>query len=118
MKLQALIEELKRQKSLKWDEQCDSSQLRMVVPENQLKFQIRGKDKSLSITKPCHRQIAERLGIPPKYYHRMESEAPDLLVQNVNTWLERTEKAFFIRGLDQCRFLLTRRAAGGCVIKV
>jgi hypothetical protein len=110
MRLQALIEELERQKSLKWDEPCDSSQLRMVLPENQLRFQIRGKDKSFSITKPCHGQVAERLEIPLKYYHRMENEAPDLLVQNVNTWLERTEKAFFIRGLgESARALLSHR---------
>jgi hypothetical protein len=29
----------------------------------------------------------------------METEVPELLVKNVNTWLERKEKDFFIRGL-------------------
>jgi hypothetical protein len=82
----------------------------MVVPENQLKFEIRGMDRSFAITKPCHGQVAERLEIPLKYYHRMESEAPDLLAQNVNTWLERTEKAFFVRGLgESVRALLSHR---------
>ena len=34
-----------------------------------------------------HDQIAERLGIPSKYYDRMRAEAPGLLADNVNTWL-------------------------------
>ena len=33
-----------------------------------------------------HRQIADRLGIPAKYYDRMKQENPDLLHTNVNTW--------------------------------
>jgi hypothetical protein len=98
MKLERLIEELERQKPLKWDKKAGSSELQMLPLENQVKLQI-GSDSSFSIIQPCHVQIAEKLEIPLKYYHKMESEAPELLAENVNTWLNRTKKDFFVRGL-------------------
>jgi hypothetical protein len=98
MKLERLIEELEGQKPLKWDKKAGSSELQMLPLENQVKLQI-GSDSSFSIIQPCHVQIAEKLEIPHKYYHKMESEAPELLAENVNTWLRKTEKDFFIRGL-------------------
>jgi len=109
MKLQSLIDELERQKPLKWDRKLRSSQLEMALAENQPVFQINGS-QSFLITKLCHTQIAEKLEIPLKYYHKMEEEAPELLTENVNTWLERSEKEFFIRGLgDSVRAFLSDR---------
>lgn len=35
-----------------------------------------------------HRQMADKLGIPGKYYDRMATEAPELLCENVNHWLQ------------------------------
>jgi hypothetical protein len=64
-----------------------------------VRFQIDGKDNPFLITRPCHNQIAERLEIPVRYYSKMESEAPELLIENVNTWLKRSSKEVFIRGL-------------------
>jgi len=98
MRLQNLIEELERQKLLKWDQKIDSSQLGMVL-DGSPKFQLNGKENLYPITKPCHNQIAERLEIPVRYYTKMEDEAPELLVENVNTWLKRNSKEVFIRGL-------------------
>jgi len=74
-------------------------------------FQINGNgENAFSITKPCHNQIAEKLDIPLKYYNKMESKAPDLLVENVNTWLHKTDKDFFFRGLgDSVRAFLSDR---------
>jgi hypothetical protein len=98
MRLQNLIEELERQKPLKWDQKIDSSQLGMVLDGNP-KFQLNGRENLFSITKPCHNQIAERLEIPVRYYSKMESEAPELLIENVNTWLKKNSKDVFVRGL-------------------
>ena len=109
MKLQSLIEELERQKPLKWDKRINSSHLEMTLFENQTRFQIHGEN-SFPILKPCHNQIADKLEIPFKYYHKMESEAPELLAENVNTWLKNKEKDFFIRGLgDSIRAFLSER---------
>jgi len=109
MKLQALIEELERQIPLKWDKRANSSELEMTLFEDDLKFKINGED-SFPITKPCHAQIADKLEIPLRYYHKMKDEAPELLAENVNTWLRKTEKDFFIRGLgDSIRAFLSER---------
>jgi hypothetical protein len=109
MKLQSLIEELEKQKSLKWDRRISPSELKMLLLETQVKIQI-GSDSSFSITQPCQIQIAEKLEIPLKYYHKMESEAPELLVENVNTWLQKIKKDFFIRGIqDSIRAVLSER---------
>ena len=109
MKLQSLIDELERQKPLKWDRKLRSSQLEMALAENQPVFQINGSHSFL-ITKLCHTQIAEKLEIPLKYYHKMEEEAPELLAENINTWLKRMDKDFFIRGLgNKVRALLSAR---------
>ncbi len=66
MRLQTLIEELERQKPLKWDQKTDSSQMEMVLSGTQVRFQINGKENPFSITRPCHTQVAERLEIPAK----------------------------------------------------
>jgi hypothetical protein len=98
MKLQSLIEELEKQKPLKWDKRVNSAQIEMALEETSLVLWIENK-KLFSITKPCHAQIAEKLEIPLKYYHKMEESAPELLTENVNTWLRQNEKEIFIRGL-------------------
>ena len=111
MKLENLIKELEKQKPLKWDKRVNSAQIEMHSAGDQGMFQIKGNGKNaFSITKPCHNQIAEKLDIPLKYYNKMESKAPDLLVENVNTWLHKTDKDFFIRGLgDSVRAFLSDR---------
>ena len=100
MDLQFLIEELERQKPLKWDKKINSSHLEMTLIENKSMFHIQN-DQSFPIAKSCHSQIADKLEIPVKYYHKMETESPELLIENVNTWLKKSEKDFFIRGLGE-----------------
>jgi len=108
MRLQDLIDELERQKPLKWDRKIDSSQLEMIQELDHLKLWIGEKDEAFNITRPCHNQIAERLEIPLRYYSKMENEAPELLIENVNTWLQEKPKDVFIRGLgDSVRALLS-----------
>jgi len=99
MKLDEMVKELERQKPLKWDRKVHSSIMEMVAVDSDVRFRINGGDPH-AVTKTCHAQIAERLDIPAKYYHRMVSEAPGLLAENVNTWLDRTKKDFFVRRLD------------------
>ncbi|MFP4082451.1 MAG: hypothetical protein ACLFVG_06795, partial [Candidatus Aminicenantes bacterium] len=93
-----MIDELERQKPLKWDKRINSSQIEMIPFEDHIRFQLQGQE-AFPILKPCHNQIADKLEIPLKYYQKMETEAPELLVKNVNTWLKKKEKDFFIRGL-------------------
>jgi hypothetical protein len=93
-----MIEELETQKPLKWDKKLSAAQIAMALAENTPILRL-PNEELFSITKPCHTQIAEKLEIPLKYYHKMEESAPDLLVSNVNTWLRKNGKDFFIRGL-------------------
>ena len=49
----------------------------------------------------AHKQIADDLGIPTKYYERMLVDRPRLLVENVNTWLQAEPKRTrLVRTLD------------------
>jgi hypothetical protein len=98
MNLQTLIEELETQKPLKWDKKLSAAQIAMALAENTPILRLPGEEL-FSITKPCHSQIAEKLEIPLKYYHKMEESAPELLTENVNTWLRQNGKDVFIRGL-------------------
>jgi hypothetical protein len=108
MKLQSLIEELEGQRPLKWDRKINSTETAMVLDNGQTKFQLNGRDNLFYITRPCHNQIAERFEIPMRYYTKMENEAPELLVENVNTWLKETPKEVFTRGLgDSVRAFLS-----------
>jgi hypothetical protein len=110
MKLQELMEELERQKPLKWDQKIESSRLEMILNESRTRLHLNGNDNHFSITRPCHNQIAERLEIPVRYYSKMENEAPELLIENVNTWFKRSSKDVFIRGLgDSVRAFLSER---------
>lgn len=48
----------------------------------------------------AHGQIADRLGIPSKYYERMRSAAPDLLATNVNRWFTQQPERRMVRTLN------------------
>jgi hypothetical protein len=52
------------------------------------------------INQTAHSQIAARLGIPLKYYQRMQVEAPSLLATNVNEWFVKNRERRMIRLLD------------------
>ena len=109
MNLQTLIEELETQKPLKWDKKLSAAQIAMALAENTPILRLPGEEL-FSITKSCHSQIAEKLEIPLKYYHKMEESAPELLTENVNTWLGQNGKEIFIRGLgNSARAFLSDR---------
>lgn len=55
---------------------------------------------SYSVSDVAHKQIADRLGIPFKYYERMRLEYPDLLDRNINGWLHKNPEKRMLRTLD------------------
>jgi len=48
----------------------------------------------------AHGQIAEKVGIPKRYYDRMATEAPELLTANVNHWMSTSDDRRMFRILD------------------
>ncbi len=84
MNIQELITELERQKPMKWDQTVTSDNLTMTVEGSTPRISL-GNGSYYGITSSCHAQIAERLEIPLKYYHRMMAESPELLAENTNT---------------------------------
>lgn len=51
-------------------------------------------------TELAHNQMAERLGIPAKYYNKMKTETPALLAENVNTWFSKNPEKRLIRTMN------------------
>lgn len=66
--------------------------------------------KSYAINEHCHSQIADRLGIPLKYYRRMLKDQPELWSKNLNTWFQEEPDVRMVRTLhDKARAYLSDR---------
>lgn len=97
MSLMELASELERQKAAKKDFLADS---RSIFVTNGGKVLQAGGD-AYPTTETCRRQLAERLGIPVKYFDRMGAEAPALLDENANHWLKADgDRRRMVRTLD------------------
>jgi hypothetical protein len=64
-----------------------------------VQLDVRGAG-SFGINPIAHEQLAEKLGIPKRYYDRMLEEAPGLLAGNVNEWLRKGDDTRLVRTLD------------------
>jgi hypothetical protein len=108
-----LAKELERQLTTKRD---------MMVPSPMMRYRtsaegIAGVEvdeldgvKSYGITQVARRQLADKLGIPYCYFERMRAQQPDLLDENVNTWLQAQSDNRLIRILEgQVRAVLSER---------
>jgi len=111
--LQELAGELERRAETRKDYIAEQGALHVVVVENGIGgIALDGLNgDAVPIAPFAHRQIADHLEIPFKYYERMLGQEPDLLARNVNTWLGRApgEKRM-VRTLDgQARAFLSSR---------
>jgi hypothetical protein len=85
--IQNLYGELERQRAARKDLIADTRSI-TVNSVNGLSMLTIEKDSdklSYRISEIAHRQIADRLGIPYKYYERMRQENPTLLDSNINS---------------------------------
>jgi hypothetical protein len=97
--LSALAAELERQAASKKDYVADTRKLEMVpVPGAGVK--LNGVNGGMILKPIAHGQMAATLGIPKPYYDHMLEQAPDLLSENVNEWLQRQPAKKLIRTLD------------------
>jgi hypothetical protein len=98
--LQSLAAELERQRATRKDYLAPQEKLTAVVDGDVVKIDgLNGLP--LPLTPYAHRQVADHLAIPQKYYERMAAEQPALLAENMNTWLRAggTERRM-VRTLD------------------
>lgn len=104
--LQELLKELERQEIAKRDYISPASSLVLRVDGKTLNME--GQD--LGTTRLFHRQAADVLKIPVKYYDLMQKEKPELLAENVNSWFVDKEQKYMVRTLDgTARALLSDR---------
>ena len=100
--IQNLYGELERQRAARKDLIADTRSI-TVNSVNGLSMLTVATDSdklSYRISEIAHRQIADRLSIPYKYYERMRQENPTLLDSNINSWLNTTPEKRMLRTLD------------------
>jgi hypothetical protein len=110
MDLISLVEELERQKENSLDLIVESENL-WAIPDEEEGVRLGIPDKGQwYLTEWAHLQLAEKLGIPKKYYDRMrESGKIELLADNINAWLHGKERRL-LRILDgKIRAILSDR---------
>jgi hypothetical protein len=109
MNLVDLVEELKRQKLNSFDIVAEDDEI-YVIAHEKLGLMLGVIDHGRwPLTEWAHTQLAEKTGIPKKYYDRMrEAREFELLADNVNTWLQ--DERRLIRILDcKVRAILSDR---------
>ncbi len=113
--MEALATEIIRQSQYKEDYIVNSNRLCMECFGDDIFLRVldeAGNDRiePLDIGPNAHRQIGAHLSIPARYYWKMLEEYPQLLVDNVNAWLKRSEAQRMLRVLDgSARALLSNR---------
>ena len=111
--IRELLVELDRQQGTKKDFIAQENQLRMEAgpslnpPANSPRLPMLVMENgngpvAAPLRDHAHRQVAQHLDIPQRYYDRMRAVDPDLLAHNVNTWFtaQNDKSRRMIRMLD------------------
>lgn len=102
--LQELALEVDRQSQAKRDFVASTENIEMLFYDDgetrKHQLSLGGGEHVLDITQLGHDQIAGHIDIPAKYYKRMQTEAPDLLRDSVNTWFKKKPEPRMVRTLD------------------
>lgn len=93
-----LVEKIKEEKMNSRDFIVPTQELHITAETNPvLVMQNRGATEVFGINENAHRQMANRLGIPYKYYERMKTDYPELLAENVNGWFAKEPEQRMLR---------------------
>lgn len=96
--IQDLAAKLLQQAPAKRDFLTDTRLLRLESSEGGSSRLHFGEER-FSVSDHAHRQIADRLGIPARYYELMRQRQPELLDANVNAWFAAKPENRLIRTL-------------------
>ena len=99
LSLRDLAQKVNAQAALKHDIVADTRDIEVIAPRSEAaSLQLNVKDQeAYALTSIAEMQIAERVGIPTKYFRRMRSEAPDLLTSNVSHWFQNQPQRRMLR---------------------
>lgn len=95
-----LIEKITEEKKQSRDFLVPTQELQLqasVGTSPMLVMKNRGAIETFGINGNAHRQIADHLGIPFKYYEKMRTMYPELLAENVNGWFHKEPKERMLR---------------------
>lgn len=98
--LPTLFAEVARLNKLKRDFIHTTKGLAVEPRNGGIHFHIAGVAESFALTKHTHSQVATWAGIGKPYYDKMLAEAPELLSENVNTWLHKQSTNRMVRTLE------------------
>lgn len=90
--LQTLVKKLEDSKKSAVDFVAKTEKIAMN-DDSSLSFRIGDEFHTATVTDHAHTQIAQWAKIPTRYYGRMRDAQPQLLANNVNTWLHSNESA-------------------------
>ena len=100
--LSQMANEIERRINVKEDFIVPTEKLELITPNdfhNDFKIAV-PEQGHFGITEFAHKQIANRIGVPTRYYTRMMTEAPELLQTNVNHWFNNQPERRMVRTLD------------------
>lgn len=94
--------ELERQRNARKDYLVNTSALSMKTQDGKsiVQFKNGHEMEMYRVGDIAHQQLATRLGIPFRYYLKMQKDYPALLDENVNGWLHKEPERRMLRTLD------------------
>ena len=100
--IENLYQELLRQREARQDLIADTSCLSVSSNRGSSTITITTNDNvyCYNVSDIAHRQLADYLNIPYRYYERMLFEQPELLDKNINCWLAANPQKRMLRTLD------------------
>lgn len=93
-----LAQELLDQQESKRDFHARTKTLNML-PTGQFRLETTDEEIIMPATGYAHGQMASKLSIPKNYYDRMLNNSPQLLAENVNHWLDKSDDTSLVRSL-------------------
>lgn len=113
--IQDTYREIMRQTNAKADYLVNTSRIVMETCDREPMLRVTDNEgvdlvEPMDIRPTAHVQIGNYLSIPKKYYDRMQTEEPELLAHNVNTWFRKQPEQRMIRTMDgHARAFLSNR---------
>jgi len=97
-----LAQELERQRMARKDYLADTRNLEVKTDRgmSRLMLDMDNQTETFVVNELAHKQIADHLQIPLKYYNRMRVEYPSLLDNNINCWFNQSPERRMLRTLD------------------